>query len=556
MRFLNNMKIGRRLTLVFLSIVLITGVGIVYTMAGIKSINKYIDEIYNVNLQSIDFLVEADRDAYQSSLALSHAIHDVDLNEFARLEEKVAAVWENYNQIGARYAKFEESFRMKEKTEFAKENQVFHNEYEKLGEVTTRIINTLKGDNSLKALEIYYGEYAAVFEMMRNVMDRFTDMGLNKAEEFYLKSQKSVSGILTISLWINLFVLALIIASGILLTKSITNPVSRSVEFIKNIAGGDLSNNIQVEGKDEISELLSAVSQMTLRLKQIITNVIQNANGILHASDLLNNSSQELAQGANEQASSAEEISVSMEEMVSNIQQNTDNARQTEQISKNTYSGINEMNKIGKESLDSIKVIAEKITIINDIAFQTNLLALNAAVEAARAGDHGKGFAVVAAEVRKLAERSKLAADEIQNLSLNSTRMTEDAGRMIDSLVPEMQKTTQLMQDIAAASIEQNAGAEQINNGIQQLNVVVQKNAESAENLAKSAEELTSLAEILKQTVQHFNLGDEDIEIFDPVQSSNAKNPADHAKRWGHAKDDARPKHNLSKTSDHEFEEF
>jgi methyl-accepting chemotaxis protein len=168
-----------------------------------------------------------------------------------------------------------------------------------------------------------------------------------------------------------------------------------------------------------------------------------------------------------------------------------------------------EMSKIGIESFDSIRTIAEKITIINDIAFQTNLLALNAAVEAARAGEHGRGFAVVAAEVRKLAERSKLAADEIENLSKNSLKITEKTRESLDALVPEIKKTSQLVQEIAAASIEQNSGADQINSAIQQLNTVTQQNAASSEEMATSAEELASQAESLKDTVSFFKTGED-----------------------------------------------
>jgi methyl-accepting chemotaxis protein len=211
-----------------------------------------------------------------------------------------------------------------------------------------------------------------------------------------------------------------------------------------------------------------------------------------------------------------------MEQMVSNIQQNADNAQQTEQISGKANISMSEMNRIGKESFESINTIATKITIINDIAFQTNLLALNAAVEAARAGEHGRGFAVVAAEVRKLAERSKLAADEIENLSRNSLKITEKTSELLDSLVPEIQKTSQLIRDISSASMEQNAGADQINSAIQQLNSVSQQNATSSEEMATSAEELTTQAESLKESVSYF-ITDEDYAVIKRPVHQNRK---------------------------------
>jgi methyl-accepting chemotaxis protein len=238
----------------------------------------------------------------------------------------------------------------------------------------------------------------------------------------------------------------------------------------------------------------------------VINEFRKAANNIAAASLEISSGSQQMSQGANEQASSTEQISSSMEEMVSNIDQNTDNAQQTEKIAVKASDGIREGNRSVEISVRAMKDIADKIKIINDLSFQTNILALNAAVEAARAGEHGKGFAVVAAEVRKLAERSKAAADDIDELSRNGVNVSSDAGGQLANLVPEIEKTTKLVQEITAASIEQNAGAGQINNAIQQLNQITQQNAAAAEEMATNAEELSSQAEQLKEIISYFKV--------------------------------------------------
>ena len=195
-----------------------------------------------------------------------------------------------------------------------------------------------------------------------------------------------------------------------------------------------------------------------------------------------------------------------MEEMSANIQQNTDNAQETEKISLSATEKVKEGYKSAAISVNAMKEIAEKISIINDIAFQTNILALNAAVEAARAGEHGKGFAVVAAEVRKLAERSKIAADQIDQLSKNGVEISQKAGKQLEEVVPEIEKTAKLVQEITAASFEQNSGSNQINNAIQQLNQITQQNAAASEEMATSSEELAGQAEQLKNIISFFKL--------------------------------------------------
>jgi methyl-accepting chemotaxis protein len=239
-----------------------------------------------------------------------------------------------------------------------------------------------------------------------------------------------------------------------------------------------------------------------------------------------------MSQGATEQAASTEEASSSIEEMNATIKQNADNALQTEKIAQKSAADAQESGKAVTDAVLAMKQIAQKINIIEEIARQTNLLALNAAIEAARAGEHGKGFAVVAAEVRKLAERSQTAAAEISDLSGSSMEVAERAGTMLAKLVPDIQKTAELVQEISASSKEQSSGADQINGAIQQLNQVVQQNAGAAEEMASTAEELASQADQLQNTISFFKVDGMDRRIFHEVQKKAL--PA-HKVRIAHA---------------------
>ncbi len=247
---------------------------------------------------------------------------------------------------------------------------------------------------------------------------------------------------------------------------------------------------------------------MVKKLKDIIGGFITNAESITIASHELSNGSQGLSSGASEQAASAEEISSSMEEMAANIQQNTDNARETERIALKTSDEVLLSSESGNTTVETMDDIAQKVALISEIAHQTNILALNAAVEAARAGTYGKGFAVVAEEVRKLAEKSKVAASEIADLSLKGVKVSKETGSKLVLLVPEMEKTARLVQEITASSVEQNSGADQISNAIQQLNNVIQQNAAASEEMATSAEELTAQAEQMKDLISFFKIDD------------------------------------------------
>ncbi|MBJ6800455.1 methyl-accepting chemotaxis protein [Geomonas propionica] len=335
--------------------------------------------------------------------------------------------------------------------------------------------------------------------------------------------QKATQHVVLLLITISLVALFLAVALSFLVTSSIKKPLQVGVDTANRLADGDLTFEIGQTSKDETGQLLAAMSTMLNKLKEVVTEVKAATNYVAQGSQELSSSSEEMSQGASEQAAAAEEASSSMEQMTSNIRQNADNAIQTEKIAVKSAEDARDGGKAVLETVHAMKEIASKINIIEEIARQTNLLALNAAIEAARAGEHGKGFAVVASEVRKLAERSQKAAGEISELSANSVSIAEKAGELLAKMVPDIQKTAELVQEISAASREQDTGAEQINKAIQQLDQVIQQNASASEEMSSTAEELASQAEQLQSTIAFFKTGDEARTKARPVTHAKAK---------------------------------
>jgi methyl-accepting chemotaxis protein len=298
-----------------------------------------------------------------------------------------------------------------------------------------------------------------------------------------------------------------LLGSNYFVIMLIQKPLKGLTENVDQLAQGNLKTSVDkdtIGRKDELGDMAKSMQKLISQLSDIAEKIHESSNNLADVSEKINSGASQLSQGAADQAASAQQVSSSMEEMVANIQQNTDNSKQTAKIAIESAAGIMKGNESVTTAADSMKKIAEKISIIGDIAFQTNILALNAAVEAARAGEHGKGFAVVAAEVRKLAEHSKVAADQINELSAQGVSISETAAQDLSSIAPEIEKTSKLVQEITAASIEQNAGAEQINNAIQRLNQVTQQNAVSSDSLAHSSEALAKEAETLKNIILFF----------------------------------------------------
>lgn len=275
--------------------------------------------------------------------------------------------------------------------------------------------------------------------------------------------------------------------------------------ILAKVAAGDLSTQIIIKPGDTTS-MLAAISDMVVKLAGIIRDVNRSADALASASEEVNATAQSLAQGASEQAASVEETSASMEEMSASIAQNNDNARVTDGMAQKSATDAVSGGKAVSETVDAMQKIAERISVIDDIAYQTNLLALNAAIEAGRAGEHGRGFAVVASEVRKLAERSQVASQEIGELATSSVKRAELAGKLLEDMLPSIRKTADLVQEIAAASSEQTTGVTQINAAIGQVSQTMQHTAAASEELSSTAEEMSAQAIGLQEAMTFFKL--------------------------------------------------
>ncbi|WP_224981968.1 methyl-accepting chemotaxis protein [Geomonas agri] len=495
-----NLGIGKKLMVSFMMLALIAGgVGWIGTVKlhTIKAADQLMYEKVTIPLEEIGAIAVAFQRVRINLRDL------VETNDNAEREKILGTIKDLRTGIGEKVAAVEKTIMTEEGRKLLDDYKQVRVEY---GQYIEKVMDLAKVDRDAEAKSILQGDGKKAAMHYQEVLDRLVDSKVSQAKLTAEKNEKVASEATSAMIGAAAGGMVVALLLGFFISRMITAPLRKGVDFAHAISKGDLTKNLEVGSKDEVGQLAQALNEMVGNLKEVVASVQSASSNVAAGSVELSSSATEMSQGASEQAAAAEEVSSSMEQMSSNISHNSDNASQTEKIAVHSAESAKESGKAVEQTVHAMREITGKITIIEEIARQTNLLALNAAIEAARAGEHGKGFAVVAAEVRKLAERSHKAAVEISELSANSLDVAEKAGGMLVQMVPDILKTAELVQEISAASREQGTGAEQINKAVQQLDQVIQQNASASEEMASTAEELSSQAEVLQSSISFFKI--------------------------------------------------
>ena len=506
MKWFNSLRLRTRMILSFLAVALLTafvgGVGLM----NMSRINRMTERMYNQDLLGLSLAKEAD---IRLNVLERNSRGLVLATDSQQRDQIVARLEKDSVELDGLVKKAHTHFRST--TAQALFDRVA-NAMPAYQKGVSRLIAIARGESGTDhtaAKAFLFGSFAQDAQQLSDALEALSkgasdaaDANASLAGTIFDESRVTMIGAIIIGVLLGI---GLGFWIALKLVRQLGGEPDYAVDITRRVAQGDLSMVIETDGGGQGS-LLASIKDMVEKLAQIIGEVRASANTLASASTQVSSTSQSLSQSASEQAAGVEEISASVEQMSASISQNTENAKVTDGIATQSARDAEGGGQAVEETVVAMNQIAEKISIIDDIAYQTNLLALNAAIEAARAGEHGKGFAVVAAEVRKLAERSQVAAQEIGAVASSSVHLAESAGEKLRTIVPNIQKTSDLVQEITASSEEQAAGVSQVNVAMTQMNGVTQQNASAAEELAATAEEMNAQSNQLVDLVHFFVL--------------------------------------------------